>query len=167
MALALYPGTFDPITFGHLDILRRALHFFDEIEVTVAVNADKNTLFTAEERCEIIRACTADLERVSVAAFEGLLVDRARARGAVALVRGLRQVSDFDFEFRMAFANRRLHPELDTVFLMTSEDHALVNASIVRDVHRWDGDVSLFVPPPVVAALREKKEGEKGRGGEG
>ncbi|MGI9175859.1 MAG: pantetheine-phosphate adenylyltransferase [Rhodothermales bacterium] len=158
--LALYPGTFDPITFGHLDILQRALHFFDEIEVTVAVNANKHTLFTAEERCALIRACTAELGGVSVAAFEGLLVDRARERGAVALVRGLRQVSDFDYEFRMAFANRRLYPDLDTVFLMTSEDHALINASIVRDVHRWGGDVSLFVPPPVVAALERKKKEE-------
>ena len=156
--LALYPGTFDPITFGHLDILERALHFFDEIEVTVAVNANKQTLFSAEERCALIRASAASLERVSVAAFEGLLVDRARERGAVALVRGLRQVSDFDYEFRMAFANRRLYPDLDTVFLMTSEDHALVNASIVRDVHRWGGDVSLFVPPPVVEALQRKKQ---------
>lgn len=165
MPLALYPGTFDPITYGHLDILERALKFFDEVEVTVAVNANKHTLFSAEERCALIQACADEmgLKRVSAASFEGLLVDRARARGAAALVRGLRQVSDFDYEFRMAFANRRLYPELDTVFLMTSEDHALVNASIVRDVHRWGGDVSLFVPPPVVRALQAKREG----GGEG
>ena len=155
--LALYPGTFDPITYGHLDILERALQLFDEVEVTVAVNASKQTLFTIEERCELIRTCTEQWARVTVTPFEGLLVDHAKARGAAALVRGLRQVSDFDFEFRMAFANRRLAPEVETVFFMTAEEHAFVAASIVREVHRWDGDVSHFVPPPVVEALRRKK----------
>src|SRR5690625_744439 len=104
--LALYPGTFDPLTHGHLDILERALRVFDEVEVTIAVNASKNTLFTVEERVEMVKKSTAHLEGVLVAQFEGLIVDRARERGAVALVRGLRQVSDFDYEFRMAFANR-------------------------------------------------------------
>ena len=157
MNLALYPGTFDPFTYGHLDVLRRALQLFEQIEVTVAVNAGKKTaLFTPEERCCLIEACTADLDGVTVAAFEGLLVDRARERSADVLIRGLRQVSDFDFEFRMAFANRKLAPELETVFLMTSEEHALISSTIVRDVHRWEGDVSKFVPPPVVEALQEK-----------
>lgn len=156
--LALYPGTFDPFTFGHLDVLRRALHVFDEVEVTVAVNAGKIPLFSVEERCALIEACAEELPGVRVAAFEGLLVDYARARGAAALVRGLRQVSDFDYEFRMAFANRKLNPEIETVFLMTSEEHAFVSASIVREVHRWGGDVSIFVPPPVVAALENKRK---------
>ena len=158
MNLALYPGTFDPFTYGHLDVLRRALHLFERVEVTVAVNAGKRAvLFTPEERCRLIEACTAELDGVTVAAFEGLLVDRARERGADVLIRGLRQVSDFDFEFRMAFANRKLAPELETVFLMTSEAHALISSTIVRDVHRWNGDVSKFVPPPVVEALRAKE----------
>ncbi len=157
MALALYPGTFDPFTYGHLDILERALRLFDEVEVTVAVNAGKAPLFSAEERCELIRACADHLGGVRVATFEGLLVDHARQTGAAALVRGLRQVSDFDYEFRMAFANRKLYPDVETVFLMTSEEYALISASIVRDVHRWQGDVSLFVPPPVERALREKR----------
>lgn len=151
--LALYPGTFDPITFGHLDVLERALRLFDTIEVTVAVNLNKQALFSVEERCALIEESTKHLERVRVVPFEGLLVEHAKARGAVALVRGLRQVSDFDFEFRMAFANRRLAPEIETVFFMTSEEHAFVAASIVREVHRWNGDVSHFVPPPVVDAL--------------
>ncbi len=160
MPFALYPGTFDPVTFGHLDVLRRAVSLFGTVEVTVAVNADKRTLFTAEERCHLIRTCAdaEGLDGVTVSAFEGLLVDYARARGARVLVRGLRQVSDFDYEFRMAFANRRLEPDLETAFLMTSEAHAFVSASIVRDVYRWQGDVSLFVPPPVVAALEEKRQ---------
>ena len=155
--LALYPGTFDPFTFGHLDILQRALRLFEEVEVTVAVNAGKQALFDVNERLEMIRACTDTLEGVNVAAFEGLLIERARERKARALVRGLRQVSDFDYEFRMAFANRKMHPEIETVFLMTSEEHAFISASIVRDVFRWNGDLSLFVPPAVATMMRDKR----------
>ena len=156
MTLALYPGTFDPVTLGHLDVLERALRVFDRIQVTVAVNDAKRSLFTTEERVALVRACLGEIEggeRVAVQAFEGLLVDHARAEGAVALVRGLRQVSDFDYEFRMALANRRLFPELQTVFLMPSEAHTFVAASIVREIHRWGGDVTSFVPPPVQRAL--------------
>ena len=159
MSLALYPGTFDPVTLGHLDVLERALRVFDRVEVTVGVNARKRTLFTTDERVALVRESVrplADADRVGVSAFEGLLVDHARARGAVALVRGLRQVSDFDFEFRMALANRRLHPELQTVFLMPGEAHIFVASSIVREIHQWGGDVSSFVPAPVGAALARK-----------
>jgi pantetheine-phosphate adenylyltransferase len=155
--LALYPGSFDPFTYGHLDVLERALRLFDRIEVTVGVRSGRDPLFATEERCDLIRACTAHLDGVTVASHRGLIVNRAREVGAVALVRGLRQVSDFDAEFRMAFANRKLHAELETVFLMTSEKYALISATIVRDVHRWEGDVSKFVPPPVVEALHEKR----------
>lgn len=158
---ALYPGTFDPFTYGHRDVLERALRLFDRVEVTVGVNAEKDTLFTTEERTALIRECTDEMNGVTVAAHEGLIVDRAQERGAAALVRGLRQVSDFDAEFRMAFANRKLAPELETVFFMTSEEYALISSSIVRDAHRWEGDVSKFVPPPVVKAL-ERKRAEMG-----
>ena len=161
MALALYPGTFDPFTFGHLDVLERASRLFDQVEVTVAINASKAPLLSVEERCALIEDCTQHLHGVSVSAFEGLLVDRARERGAIALVRGLRQVSDFDYEFRMAFANRKLYPEVETVFFMTSEEHAMISASVVRDVHRWDGDLTSFVPPPVVEALQAKRATEQ------
>ena len=160
--LALYPGTFDPITLGHLDVLDRALRVFDRIEVTVAVNASKQTLFSIEDRVGLVQASAATLaaaDRVTVTAFEGLLVDHARATGAVALVRGLRQVSDFDYEFRMALANRRLFPELQTVFLMPSEDHTFVAASIVREIHHWGGDVTSFVPAVVSEALAGKGRG--------
>ncbi|MDX1547703.1 MAG: pantetheine-phosphate adenylyltransferase [Rhodothermales bacterium] len=162
---ALYPGTFDPITYGHLDVLERALRLFDAVEVTIAVHAGKTPLFSVEERVALVRRCTEHLPGITVEAFEGLIVDRARARGAAALVRGLRQVSDFDYEFRMAFANRKLYPELETVFLMTGEAHAMISSTIVRDVHRWGGDLSPFVPPPVVEALHAKAEDGGGRQG--
>lgn len=159
MNLALYPGTFDPITLGHLDVLERALTLFDRIEVTVAVNTAKSSLFTVEERVGLIRQSAALLDaadRVEVTAFRGLLVDHAESRGAVALIRGLRQVTDFDYEFRMALANRRLAPEVQTVFLMPSEAHTFLSASIVREIHQWGGDTSSFVPAPVEAALAAK-----------
>ncbi len=155
--LALYPGTFDPFTFGHLDIVERASRIFDRVEVTVAVNDSKDPLFLPDERCELIGKCTQHLSNVTVVPFEGLLVDYAVQRGARVLIRGLRQVSDFDFEFRMAFANRRLSEDVETVFLMTSESHALISASIVREIHSWNGDVSSFVPEQVLRALREKQ----------
>ncbi|WP_412070116.1 pantetheine-phosphate adenylyltransferase [Rubrivirga sp. IMCC43871] len=154
--LALYPGTFDPVTNGHLDVIERALALFARVEVTVAVNADKRTLLPLEDRVGLVQASVAGLDghdRVTVTAFEGLLVDHALASGATALVRGLRQVSDFDYEMRMAHANRRLAPDLQTVFLMPGEANAFVASSIVRDVHRWGGDVTSFVPPVVAEAL--------------
>ncbi|PSQ82563.1 MAG: pantetheine-phosphate adenylyltransferase [Bacteroidetes bacterium QS_7_67_15] len=163
MPLVLYPGTFDPFTYGHLDVLERTLRLFDEVEVTVAVNTSKDTLFDAEERVALARECAEHLgDGVEGARFRGLLVDRAKERGAVALVRGLRQVSDFDYEFRMAFANRKLAPEVETIFLTPSEEHTFVSSTVVRDVHRWDGDVSKFVPPPVVEAMRRKRAAERG-----
>lgn len=155
--LALYPGTFDPFTYGHLDIVERASRIFDRVEVTVAVNNSKNPLFLPDERCELIGQCIQHLSNVIVVPFEGLLVEYAVQKGARVLVRGLRQVSDFDFEFRMAFANRRLSSDLETVFLMTSEAHALISASMVREIHSWKGDVSSFVPEPVLRALRRKQ----------
>lgn len=153
MKLALYPGTFDPFTFGHLDILERALKLFDRVQVAVAVNADKQSLFAIDERCELIRKCIAHLEGVDVAPHEGLIAERAREVGAVALVRGLRQVSDFDYEMRMAMANREIVAGLETVFLPAAGSRAFISATIVRDIHRWNGDVSPFVPPPVVDAM--------------
>lgn len=155
--LALYPGSFNPFTFGHLDIVERASRIFDRVEVTVAVNTSKVSFFSSEERCRLIQECTEHLSNVSVVPFKGLLVDHARSSGADVLVRGLRQVSDFDFEFRMAFANRRLNPDVETVFLMTTEEHALISASIVREIHHWKGDVSSFVPGPVLKALKAKQ----------
>ena len=156
MALALYAGTFDPVTNGHLDVLARALALFDRVEVTVAANDAKTTLLPAARRAALLRACLADVPggaRAEVTFFEGLLVDRARARGAAALVRGLRQPADFDYEQRMALANRRLAPEVQTVFFLAHEAHVGTSSSIVREIWRWGGDVRSFVPPVVAEAL--------------
>lgn len=158
MRLALFTGTFDPFTLGHLDILERAAKLFDAVEVTVAVNASKAPLLTAEERCRVIEHSTAHLENVTVATFEGLIVEYARRRRAAVLVRGLRQASDFEYERPMAIANRKMNPELETVFLLPSAQHSFVSSTIVRDIHRWGGDVSSFVPDPVLQVLQEKSK---------
>lgn len=160
--LALFPGTFDPFTLGHLDVLKRALTVFDRIDVTVAVNTAKTPIFGLEERCELILASVSDLRGVTVTAFDGLLVDHARATGATALVRGLRQVNDLDYEQRMAFANRRLFPELETVFFMPSEQYALISGSLVREIFRWGGDITPFVPPAIAEALLSRRSGVDG-----
>jgi pantetheine-phosphate adenylyltransferase len=154
--LALYPGSFDPFTLGHLDIAERAGRMFDRVEITIAVNTEKQYLLSVDERFALIEESVIHLENVSVGSFEGLLVDYAAQSHATALIRGLRQVSDFDFEFRMAFANRKLDPDIETVFLMTSEAHSLISASVVREIHRWRGDISAFVPEPVLRALNSK-----------
>lgn len=154
--LALYPGTFDPFTFGHLDILERAVALFDRVEVTVAVNAEKETIFPVEERCDLIRQCVRHLTGVEVVAHEGLIADRARETGAAVLIRGLRQSRDFDYELPMALANRELREDLETVFLPASGRHALVSGTLVRDILRWNGDVSAFVPKPVLNALARR-----------
>ncbi len=156
MKLALYPGTFDPFTFGHLDILERAVALFDRVEVTVAVNADKETIFPIEERCDLIRQCIRHLIGVEVVAHEGLIADRAWETGAAVLIRGLRQSRDFDYELPMALANRVLREDLETVFLPASGRHALVSGTLVRDILRWNGDVSAFVPEPVLNALVQR-----------
>lgn len=158
MALVLYPGTFDPFTLGHLDVLERARGLFGEVEVTVGVNAGKQTLFSIEERCEMIRASASHLDGVTVASFEGLIAEYARERGAVALIRGLRHLSDFDYEMSMASANKQLNAGLETVMLPPSPAFAHISATIVRDVHRWGGDVRSFVPPPVAAALDARRK---------
>ncbi len=155
--IALFPGSFDPFTLGHLDILERGLHIFDKVEVTVAVNSSKKSLFDAEERCALIEASVSHLDNVSVHSFQGLIADHARERKAVALLRGLRQVNDFEYERPMAAANRTLYPGLETVFLLPAQEYGLVSSTIVRDIHRWGGDVSTFVPAPILEALRSKK----------
>ena len=158
MALAIYPGTFDPLTLGHLDIAERALRIFDALEITVAVHADKKALLPASTRADLIRQSTAHLPGISVTTFDGLIAEYAQSRGAAALIRGLRSMSDFDYEHKMAYTNRRLVPDLDTVFFPAAAPHALTSSSLVRDILHWGGDISPFVPPPVAAALRRAQQ---------
>lgn len=156
--VAVYPGTFDPITNGHIDILVRSLDLFDHVIVAIATNPRKAPLFTVEERQEFIsEALHEDLrDRVSTDAFHGLLIDYCRDRGAACIVRGLRALADFEYEFQFAHMNRRLAPELDTVFLMTDERNFYVSSSLVKEVAELRGDVSGLVPGKVQLALREK-----------
>ncbi len=146
MRLAIYPGSFDPATFGHIDVIQRASLIFDKLIVGAAVDTQKAHTFTIDERVAFLREAVGNLPNVEVVKFEGLLVDFARARGAVAVVRGLRAVSDFEFEFQMALMNRRLYPELETVFLTPKEDYSYLSSRIVKEIARLGGDVRSFVP---------------------
>jgi len=163
--LALYPGSFDPITYGHLDILERATELFNKVIITIAVNNKKDTVFNGDEREALIAECLEGKEwasRVEIQQFTGLLVDFAKEKNAQTLVRGVRQVSDFEYEFRMALTNRRLAPDVDTIFLMPNEQLTFISASLVKEIAYWDGDLSSFVPEHVAKALHEKfKDKEK------
>ena len=159
--IALYPGTFDPITYGHIDVVRRATELFSRVIVLVARNSTKQPMFSGEERASMIREVFRGHRRVEVDAFDGLLVEYARRRKATVIVRGLRAVSDFEFEFQMALTNRKLAPTIDTVFLVPHEKYTYLNSTIVREVARLGGDVSGFVPPGV----RRRLLGKAGRTG--
>jgi pantetheine-phosphate adenylyltransferase len=154
--IGLYAGTFDPVTNGHLDILRRSLEVFDKIIVAVAESTPKNTFFTLGERVEMVKSATAGIDNVEVRAFSGLLVDFARQMGAATVVRGLRVISDFEYEFQMALMNRRLNDSVETVFLMPSEEYTYLNSSLVKEIASTGGDVSQFVPEAVAAILRDR-----------
>ena len=161
MRRAIYPGSIDPITNGHLDVLQRATGLFDELVVAVARDNAKQSLFSVAERVELIQVATKGIPKLVVKPFEGLLVEFAKRESAVALVRGLRAVSDFEFEFQLALMNRKLEPNLETVFLMPREELTYISSRIVKEIGRLGGDVSLFVPPNVATALRTKlKDGK-------
>jgi pantetheine-phosphate adenylyltransferase len=153
---AIYPGSFDPLTNGHLSLIQRGLKIFDGLVVAVANNPDKTALFTFEERMQLIREAVNGDPRVEVDSFDGLLVSYANQRGIHTVLRGLRAVSDFEYEFQLANMNRKLDPEFDSVFVMTGEDYYFVSARLVREVARFGGDVSSLVPPTVLAALKRK-----------
>ena len=153
--IGVYPGSFDPVTRGHEDLVRRSLAFVDRVIVAVAVNVAKQPLFTLEERVTLLRE-TMRLPEVEIRSFDGLLVDFARSVGASVIVRGLRAVSDFEYEFQMALMNRTLAPTLETVFLVPAFDLTYLSSSLVREVARFGGDVSLLVQPVVQQALRKK-----------
>jgi pantetheine-phosphate adenylyltransferase len=156
MTTAVYAGSFDPITRGHEDLMRRSLEFVDRLVVAVAVNSSKQPLFTVEERLELIRAAVSDEPRIEVRQFTGLLVDFADSVDAKIVIRGLRAVSDFEYEFQMALMNRHLSGHLETVFMVPSLDMTYVSSSIVREVARYGGDVSALVHPKVAEAMRRK-----------
>lgn len=149
----VYPGTFDPITCGHEDLVKRALRLFDGVIVAVAENTPKAPCFTLEERVELARLALAGLDNVRVEPFSGLLVDFVRSQGALMMLRGLRAVSDFEYEFQLAGMNRRLAPEMESVFLTPAEQHMFVSASMVREIARLRGDVRPFVHPMVAERL--------------
>jgi pantetheine-phosphate adenylyltransferase len=158
MRIAIYAGSFDPLTKGHEDLMLRSLEFVDRLIVAVATNSSKQPLFTVQERVDLIRETITDRERIEVKSFGGLLVDFAKEQGANLLIRGLRAVSDFEYEYQMALMNRHLSPRLETVFMVPSLDTTYISASLVREIARYGGDVTSLVHPAVEAALRAKSE---------
>jgi pantetheine-phosphate adenylyltransferase len=154
--IAVYPGSFDPITNGHVDIIQRSLAVFDRVIVAIAENVRKTPLFSYDERRDLLRAAIGDTDRVEYDAFSGLLIQYCQRRGARTIVRGLRALADFEYEFQFAHMNRRLAPEIDTMFLMTTEENFYVSSSLVKEVASLGGDVSGLVPDPVRRALLRK-----------
>ncbi|MCF7886750.1 MAG: pantetheine-phosphate adenylyltransferase [Candidatus Marinimicrobia bacterium] len=156
MKIAIYPGSFDPITNGHLDILKRGAKIFDKVVIAIADNMRKESYFSVEKRLELIEGCTTDLDNVEIDRFKGLLVDYAKKVKASVIIRGLRQVSDFEYEFQMALMNRQLNDNIDTIFLMPHEKYTYLSSSVVREITKLNGDISRFVPENVLKELRNK-----------
>ncbi len=156
MRRAVYPGSFDPVTNGHLDVIHRAARLFDEVLVAVAINSAKTALFSPEERMELLGAALAPLPNVRITRFDGLLVDFARAQEAPIVVRGLRAISDFEFEFQMALMNRKLNSGIETMFLMPKEEYSYLSSRMVKEIAKLGGDVSAFVPEAAHAALNAR-----------
>ena len=154
--VALFPASFDPMTNGHLDIIHRSLHVFDRLIVGLAHNVAKSGTFTVEERLDMLGAVLGDNDRIEITAFEGLLVDFCRRSGASTVIRGLRAMSDYEYEFEMALMNKHLNPEVETVFMMASQQYLYVSSSRLKELVRFGGEVSDFVPPLVEKRLREK-----------
>ena len=152
---ALYPGTFDPLTYGHLDLIDRALDIFDEVHIAIATNLEKRPLFSIEERLSMVKQATRG-KKVVVRVFDGLIVKYAKRNGIKTMIRGLRATSDFDYEFQMALTNRTLDKRIDTIFLMPSETHLYLSSRLVKEIAGYGGDVSSFVPKFVDRLLREK-----------
>ena len=154
--IAIYPGTFDPITNGHLDLIKRALRTFDEVIITVAPSLKKQPLFTLQERLDLIHAAVKGLKRAKIDSFNSLLVDYVRKRKGNAILRGLRAISDFEYEFQMAHMNRRLNTEIETVFMMPSQEYSYLTSSVIKEIASFGGSVKGLVPEKVEKALKEK-----------
>lgn len=164
MRVGVYPGSFDPVTFGHLDIVERASKLFDRLHVAVLRNPAKNPCFTVEERVHMLRLSTAGMSNVVCDSFAGLAAEYARKQGAQAIVRGLRAVSDFEVEFKMAAMNRHLEPRIETIFMVPASQHTFVSSSVIREVASLGGDISDLVPDVVYQRLREIYATEEGKG---
>ena len=156
MKTAICPGSFDPVTYGHLDIIRRASELFEKVIVVVMTNSTKSPVFTKEKRVEMLQRCTADLPNVEVEMFDGLLADYVQEKQAAAIVKGLRAMSDFEYEFQKALTNRKLCPQAETVFLTTKAEHMYLSSSLVRQVASLGADISEFVPPCILADILKK-----------
>ena len=156
MRTAIYPGSFDPLTNGHLDVIERAVKLFDHVIVAVAKNESKHPLFSLEERSELVRSCTKHLPNVEVDSFGGLLVEYANQRNAQAIVRGLRAISDFEFEFQLALMNRKLNEKVETIFMMPKDTYTFLSSRIIKEIARLGGDITAFVPAQVRTVLLEK-----------
>ena len=156
MRIAVYPGSFDPLTNGHLDIIRRATRLFDRLLVSVLENEGKSPLFSVAERKDLIAKCTRDLKSVEVHSFSGLLVDFMRTEGATAVVRGIRAVSDYEYELQMALMNRELNSQAETIFMIPAVEFTYVSSRLVKEVFRLGGDVARLVPPPVLESLKAR-----------
>ena len=156
MKTAIYPGTFDPITRGHLDVIQRGSSTFDELIVAVGSNPHKKPLFTLHERLDMIRAEVTDRPNVSIDSYEGLLVDYVRSKGTNIVLRGIRTITDFEYEFQMALTNRRLGGDIETVFVMASEEYSFFDSRLIKEIAEMGGDTTPFVTPAVARALRER-----------
>ncbi|MEZ5399558.1 MAG: pantetheine-phosphate adenylyltransferase [Bryobacteraceae bacterium] len=160
-AVAIYPGSFDPITNGHVDLIRRSAALFDRVVIAILRNENKQPLFTVAERMEMLGEAIDGFANVEVDSFDGLLVHYARSRGARVIVRGIRAISDYEYELQMTHMNRKLEPEIDMVFLMANEKYSFISSRLVKEVYRLGGDISGLVPPQVEERLREKVRGTK------
>lgn len=156
MTIAIYPGSFDPVTYGHLDIIRRASEVFDKVIIGVLINHSKKPLFSVEERVEMIKKTTGDIPNIEVVSFGGLLVDFCERMGVNVIVRGIRAVSDFEYELMMAQTNKQLSSNIETMFLATNSKYSFLSSSTVRELALFDGDISQFVPPEVCNKIHEK-----------
>ncbi len=162
MKTAICPGSFDPVTLGHLDIINRSRKVFDKTIVAVLVNPEKHTLFTVDERIDLLKRCTKGMEDVEVVGFDGLLADYARERGVTAIVKGLRALSDFEYEFQMALTNTKLNPNLETMFLTTRAENMFLSSSIVKQIASFGGDITNFVPECILEDIKTRiSEGGK------
>ncbi len=160
MRIAVYPGTFDPVTYGHLDVIKRVSSLFDKVYVAVATSSHKKVLFSAEERIDMLTEAVAEYDNVVVEDFNGLAVDYVKKKGAKVVVRGLRMISDFEYEFQMALTNRKLSPDIETVFMMPNESYSYLSSKLIKEIAFMSADVSEFVPKNVEKKLKEKFQGK-------